>query len=268
MFDGGHGSGSNLVGYNEIIPDNPHAPYLSYIVRYGENSTGSFDFAFPLYSQTGYDDTWVNVSSGGNGQNWLEIQNVLDEPNSVSLYLYANDGEEAHSELISLAAREARHIDASLYITNGRSGSAYIYSNSPNSFIAQSMFYFRNNFGSITTMYGTQAGETIGGARSGTWNLFLGMYNWLRLFNTDAIEQDTLLTIYNGANIVSQNLIPLQPLSGIDIPLHDTSTYGTQTNSYGQLTIENDHIMGQLLRIHPATDALTFDYVFPTGTRR
>ena len=48
-LDGGHSNpGPNQFGLNEIVPEDPTAPYVAQLIRYGTNSQGGYDFAFPL----------------------------------------------------------------------------------------------------------------------------------------------------------------------------------------------------------------------------
>jgi hypothetical protein len=267
-IDGGHGFGPSRVGYVEIIPSRLDQPYLAKTTRYGENSSGGFDFAFPLYARSPLDKTWVGISSGGGGQNWVEIQNVLNSEIRVTITAHANTGVQTSSQTIRLAPRSGIHLEASPMVPNGLSGALEIESDTPESIIASSMFYFRDGLGRIEAMYGTQGGETVGGVRWGSWNLFLQMSNWLRLFNTSSTADTVRITVYNGTSVVYDGTAGIGAYSGFDLGLHEVARYGTATNNYGLVRIEADGIMSQLLRLRSAQGVGTYDFAAPTQVRR
>ena len=269
-YDGGHGSGPNRVGYNEIVPSDLNAPYIAMLVRYGSNSQGGYDFAFPLQAQAAYGDTWIGVSSGGGAQNWVEIQNVSADNATVNVEYYDNLGSAVAYDSFALAGPTARHVEAGALVTDGRSGAMRITNTSinPDTLIVQSMFYFRDATGSINSMYGTQGNSTIAGWRSGSWNLFLDQYNWLRVFNTCAWPMTVYLTTWGDAGVNSSSY-DLPAHGGRDFGLHDTATYHTAVNAYGRVNVNSACALTELLRIRPQSNGSgLFDYVAPTMVRR
>lgn len=266
-IDGGHGLGANNVGYLEITPANDASPYQAQLTRYGESSANSYDFAFPLVSQSGFSTSWLGISSGANAQNWVELQNILSEEIEVELDFFANDGTTAIDQRVfKLPPRSGYHVDASAIVNGGRSGAVLITSNRAKSLIAQSMFYFRNPQGSINAMYGKQAGSTVGGVRYGSWNLFLGMYNWLRIFNTSAEVRVVKLKIYNG-DLVTPGEFLLSGNNGFDLGLHETATYKTSLNSYGLIEVQGNDLLTEVIRIKPSGSGEP-DFVATTNVKR
>jgi hypothetical protein len=267
-IDGGHGSGPSQVGYVEIIPNQPNEPYVAFSTRYGSNGAGGYDFAFPLFAQKATSEAWVGISSGGGGQNWAEIQNVTTSAVRAMVVAHDNNGNTTYSELYKLAPRSGTHINASALVPGGLSGALHVYADIENSLSVQSMFYFRDSAGNIEAMYGTQSGETIGGTRWGSWNLFLGMSNWLRLFNMSPNDGAVQITVYNGNTTVYDETISIDALSGFDRGLHETNVYGTNVNNYGLVKVTAPTVMTQLLRLKPVSGTNQVDFTAPTPVRR
>ena len=272
-IDGGHGQGASVVGLNEIIPEDD-SPYQAELVRFGTLSAtgpeGSFAWAFPLVAQTGSSETqWAAISSGAGAQNWVELINAGSATAEVELTFYDNSGNELldGTQTIELAARAQRHIDASAALAVGASGAAQIVVSS-GSVAVNSMFYFRTSAGTVDTMYGSQGRTGSSGSISGSWNLFLDQFNWIRIFNTLDSTQEVTVSVENAGETTEQTLT-LAARSGVDVGLHDTTTYGTSLDSFGLVTIEGQSLLTDLLRIRSATNSNgDSDYIFPTEMRR
>lgn len=99
-----------------------------------------------------------------------------------------------------------------------------------------------------------------------SYNLYLGMYNWLRLQNDDFIEAPVLMRVYGpGPVLLREETVMLPPNGAVDLDLHNHERYGTAADSYGLVTIETlnrETITGQMLRIKPLTQGV-FDFVMP-----
>jgi hypothetical protein len=68
------------------------------------------------------------------------------------------------------------------------------------------LFYFRSSAtGSVTTLYGSAARETFGKELYGSYNLFLGMYNWLKLTNTQDEPINVTMTVYRGTEVAAKH---------------------------------------------------------------
>jgi hypothetical protein len=198
----------------------------------------------------------------------VEIQNISGFDIDVLVVAHDMTGAQTASETYPLAARTGRHIEASTLVPNGMSGVLQITASIDNSITAQSMFYFRDTSGHIDAMYGTQGGETIGGTRWGSWNLFLGMSNWLRVFNISPNDGMLQLTVYNGTQTVYDEVLDIDGSSGFDLGLHEITKYGTNSDNYGLVRIKGDSLMTQLLRLRPGSGGAQFDFAAPTPVRR
>ena len=270
-IEGGHGEGPSLVGLNEIIPGDSSAPYKAELVRYGSDGSAgvipsSYSFAFPLLARAGgAREQWMPISSGAGAVNWVEVANAANEPLTAEITLFDNYGNEvmaAHS--FPLAAHAQQHFNAGALLPAGASGAARIRSEREGAIAAQSMFYFYGAAGSVQAMYGSQAASPANGQLAGSWNLFLGMNNWLRIFNTTAEAVEVTLTVYNNG-LSRTSTFPLAGHSGTDLGLHETSTYGTSTDMYGMVDVEGSGLSAELLRIKPMIGGV--DFAMPTKVR-
>ncbi|MCB0325116.1 MAG: exo-alpha-sialidase, partial [Bdellovibrionales bacterium] len=263
-IDGGHGAGPNTVGYLEIEPTVGSAPYKAILTRYGVTASQNYSFAFPLLAQAANADIYVGVSTGAGAQNWLELQNIAADPTEVTLQTYSNQGELLQSQELTLPARQGRHLEIGALVPNGNSGYVRIMSAS-SALLAQSMFYVRDAAGSISAMYGSQASASRGGTRWGSYNLYLNMFNWLRVANTANESKTITLTVYPPGSAVQEFSFELGAHQGRDLGLHE-SGYGTAPDSYGVFSVSGESILTELIRIRP--DAAGFDFFAPTAVRR
>jgi|GEM_PF-143072 len=238
--------GPSQVGLNEIIPEDSAAPYLAQLYRYGGNAPAgqaptAYRFAFPLLARPGNGSSQVApISTGGGAANWFEIANTLETPVNVALSFYNNRGGLVGQQTVLLNAHAQQHINAGALVPNGDTGSVRIVPSVPNSVIGQAMYYYRHpQSGGITGMYGTQIRESLGADVSGSYNLFIQMYNWLRLTNLRGSETSITLTVYTSAGIPTQRTIVLPANGGTDLGLHETSVYGTRLDDYGVVRLND-----------------------------
>ena len=275
-MDGGHiVPGPSRVGLDTIIPQDPTAPYQAVLIRYGGNAppgrtADRYSFAFPLLARAGDGEIQrVPISTGGGAQNWLELINPTSGTVNIAIKAYGNNGQELLSTAVGLGAYQQQHLNIGSLLASGESGSAELQPSVPGSLIGQSMFYFRQGRGEIASMYGSSIRESYGTVLYGNYNLFLGMYNWLKLTNTLGTESSVAMTLYRGSQQISSHTILLPPHGGIDLGLHEGSVFGTIPDSYGVVRIEGDTagaIGSELLRLR--TDpAGGIDYAAPTSLR-
>lgn len=266
--------GTYRYGLNEVIPDDPEAPYLTQLFRYGGNSTpqyapSTYSFAFPLLGRGGTARTlYAPISRGADGENWLEVTSTGSGTDEVRVSFYSNSGTLQHMQTLNLAPHSQLHLPASQYLAPGESGSAVIQSVSGGPLIAQSMFYFRNGQNSILSMYGSQAREALGRELFGSYNRYLGMSDWLRLFNTRSTEARLDLTVYNPTQAPYQQTIVLAPHTGVDLGLHEQQ-YLTQPDTYGIVQLNPDFvgdIAADVLRFKTGAGG-SVDFAAPTAVR-
>lgn len=278
-IEGGHENpGPDNVGLIRVAPSDLTSPYIAQLVRYSGNAPvgtvpNNYYFAYPLIAQEGSNEVqYAPISTGANGVNWLEVVNTSQMPTEVYVELYDNQGKLVGAFDVYLESHGQRHINVGERLSAGNSGIAILRPQGSAAIIAQSMFYFFDAIsGNVTSMYGTQA-KTIspGTTLSGTYNLFLNNYNWLKVFNISNERVSVNLSVYADPNNPTVLSFELPPKSGRDLGLHESLAYGTTTNSYGVFKVESNKsssLVCELLRIRPHSDGAYIDYTAPTEVR-
>ncbi len=256
-IDGGHGLGRGVVGYNKITPENNNVLYKAELIRYGTkgNSTSNYSFAFPLLpSAGGAAEQWVSISSGGGGDNWIEVINTANSNVSGSLTLYDNAGRIVfhNPNALRLNPRQQKHFHASNLLPGGMSGAAKIKFNKAGALVSQSMFYFFKPTGSVAAMYGVPGTTPDSGKLVGAWNMHLNMYNWLRVFNTTSAAQEITIKVHNGSTVTTKKY-NLNPRQGKDFDLHNITKFHTSMNNSDVVELSGTSLQAELLRIKPTT---------------
>lgn len=270
-LDGGHITpGPNTVGLNMVVPDTPSSPYLAQLIRYGyaDSAGSSFSFAFPLLSKAGTGrQIHAPISTDYGAQNWVEVINTRAEPVDVLIDFYGYEGNLLQRLSQSMMPYSQYHVNASALLGLPDAGTVTITPKVRNSVIAQSMYYFRDwEEGKMLSMYGVQAREALGSKLVGTYNLFLGMTNVLRIMNPTSRTVTLDLTI-NHYNPPTRFIGEVPPHGLVDYWLHQTDYYGTAVDSYGVVSIETaepGQLLAQMLRtrIIPGEDEV--DFASPT----
>ena len=115
-------------------------------------------------------------------------------------------------------------------------------------------------FGSISAMYGSQSRESIGRELFGSFNLYLGMENLLKLFNTS--DQATTATVLvNGPASSAEKTVVIPANGTINLPLRDNSDCGTAGDSYGGVLVTTDEpgkLLSEVVRIRHLGEELDF----------
>ncbi|HMO17573.1 MAG TPA: right-handed parallel beta-helix repeat-containing protein [Oligoflexia bacterium] len=258
--------GPDKVGLLEIIPDTPDKTYSAMLIRYGEKSGSgnAYSFAFPLFAIRSPGLTQVlPISTGGSAQNWVEVLNTTSEQVIASLQFYNQEGVLFNESpiQISVPGRAQAHFNATSYLGLGAIGKVAI-SSSEASLISQSMFYFYDNLQSIATMYGSQAKDTSDTILSGSYNLYLGMFNWLKLLNMTGSLQEINLQVNSATGVINKSY-QLPANGSIDLGLHERENFGTRPDTYGAIKVTGNNIYSEVLRIRPSRHG-GFDYAFST----
>ncbi len=263
-----------MVGLHKILPRNQSAPYIAQLIRYGGNTDASaapseYSFAFPLVARAGSGRTLIApISTQFDESNWVELVNTSPAQVTADITFVDENGATVGSSRTVMPANSQAHFQASRLLAPGRSGSVIIRASRPNSLIAQSMYYFRDaQSGSVVAMYGSQANEILGRAIFGSYNLFLGMQNWLTIGN-NSNSAAQIQIIVNHANGSTEETISLEAYGSQIVPIHDASRFNTTSESYGTVELratEGANVWGQILRLKP--NGHSYDYAAPTLMR-
>lgn len=275
--------------------------HLVQLTRYGYREDGSIAFAFPLQavspqnnysSLTGTDDVIVPLSTMLSAQNWLELANTEDVRSKLQLEIFDAAGSRKHLQEVLLNPRAQQHINVNEFLGNAMTGHAVLSKmtriENDNSLgyeavvIAQSMHYFRNAEGGIDSIYGAEALPLSQSyrTRSGSYNLFLGMNNWVKIFNREKYPAEFHVAVFrSGAKFPMHHPVTVPANGSIDVPVHNSQIFFTQANTYGVVQViptgwltesgkgffgdfEPFAYSAQLLRVRMA-DANTVDFVAP-----
>ena len=228
-LDGGHGfAGHSNVGFHEILPSNPSVAYQAQLIRYGSNAMDgeiptSYSFAYPLIAKSGNGEL-INLfieTESELEENWLELVNTAEVPINVEIGYFREDGWLVKNSSVQIQPHAQVHLNASEVLREAGlvSGLVSLISDTSESLIAQSMFYARNIVsGSIDAMYGTQARESLEKRINGSYNLFLGMKNILRLANTSNRTVEATVEVSSSEGVaVKQIKIPAHGFSEIQV---------------------------------------------------
>lgn len=273
-LDGGHvNPGPDQIGLINITPQNDSAPYLALLIRYGaRDSLGiNFDFAFPLVAKTPSPGTlFAPVSSRFGGTSFLELVNTDSQPVTINYSVFNQSGQSVFSQARTLAPFSQHHEFVTPLLPEESIGLAEIQSSRPGVVIAQAMNYFsRPQDGRMKAIYGSQAREALGPRQLGSYNRFIGMNNWLRVFNTSNSEVGmTNSTDNTGAFGVPTPRI-LAPRAGTEFALHDSSTNNTVPNTYGLTEVTSSCSSFFIAEVIRQRNELSgdLDFALPTEVR-
>ncbi|MCB0324954.1 MAG: hypothetical protein KDD69_15330 [Bdellovibrionales bacterium] len=276
-IDGGHDlAGPSVVGMHKIVPLNISVRYLAQLTRFGGDVPAGFfpsqyRFAFPLVAKHGSSESvYAPISNRLQEFNWLEVVNITDQEVRVGISLHSASGTLLESIDATLAPNSQTHIDAAALLPPGEVGYAMVKPEAPKSIIAQSMVYFRDlASGSVTSLYGSQARPLSSCAQSGSFNLFLGMENWLTVANASLEPLDVVVSL-SGATVSSNTPYTIPAQGALSLPLHDGGVFGTTPNTYGLVTIRGGKpgigFFGEVLRLGKDAEGRV-DFSAPTAVR-
>ena len=276
-IEAGHENpGPNNVGLLIIRPADDDAPYLANLTRFGYDAlpgqpVTAFSFAFPLMSRGGTGRTmYTPLTTTVNTQNWLEVINTSGAATQAAVRFFRSDGSLIDEVNASLAAHGQQHYDVNARFGSDQVGFAEIDPSAAESVIAQSMVYMRDPAtGRIKAMYGSQAREALGRSFLGSYNLFLGMYDWLKLINPTASVLNATLVV-NSASGANETSVPIPARGSVDLGLHDGSVYGTSPDTYGVVEVQippSASLFSELLRLRMDSTTGQVDFAFPTEVR-
>lgn len=246
----------------KITPGSAGAPYLAQLFRYGAVSsspgvlTGRYAFGagFPARQPSTAAPLFAPVSRGGGALNWIEIVSTSAAPAEVVVEFFDWSGVVTRTENAELPGYGQKHLFANDALAAGSIGSVRL-TPAQGSIISQSMFYFPDGNGSVAGAYGSLARASAPDLQHGSYNLFLGMQNWLKLTNItgDAQTVTLKLALPSGAQSVSYRTLAAH--DSLDLGLHEFDAYGTLPDTYGMITVETSRsgaLLSELLRLRPA----------------
>jgi hypothetical protein len=273
-IEGGHSSvGSNSIGLQRIVPADLTSPYLASLIRYGSKNDSEFTFAIPFPAKSpGSGTQYLPVSHIPGEASWVEISNASPKTARVTISFYDNSGAFLSTRELTLSPYGQSHIGAHEELTENTTGHVRLSSSEQGSLIAFGVSYFVDSNGEISTAYGRHSRLALGSTLRGSYNLFLGMHNWLKVVNlSDSLAQATL-RVFRSSGAFYTETLSIPAYGAKDIGLHEGDRFGTTQNSYGSITItpisptSPGSIMAEVLRVKPATSD-QMDFSVPTIMR-
>ncbi|MCB0344298.1 MAG: carboxypeptidase regulatory-like domain-containing protein [Bdellovibrionales bacterium] len=272
--------GGDELGMNEVVAQDPDTPFILANMRYGANNpdgnpTEGYSFGFPLLGVSPSAKViHAPISRGSNALNYVELANGSSQPLPVTVKMFGNNGVLLATIPDTLQPHAQKHYDASSVLPPGGSGLVRVEAANGGALLGQSMYYFIKSNGRIASMYGSPLRSSYTNKIQGSWNLYLNMSNWLRIFNIRNVATPVTLRIPNQFGGMTVKNYTLAPRSGIDLGLHETYNYGTQLNAYGPLEIEtptDGAVFTEMLRLRNLTppwgSPTDPDFAMPTYVR-
>ena len=261
-IDGGHVlPGEDRYGYSEISPDSLIAPYQVFQVRYGSNAPASsspsryYFSSSNLASSVSSSPIYLPISEMGGVDNSTLLSNVGSTTASINIEVRTFTGEIYLKTEKVLRAKQTLSFDFSTFLDKNSTGLVCVTPSSDSEIIAESEFFFRDEFtGQLFTTYITPGKSVSGIELSGSYNLFLRAYNWLRLTNITNSEVVATLRLRRFDGEIFDKTVKLKAYSGADQPLHDYQTFSTSPNTYGTVQIipsKPGGVYSEIVRIVP-----------------
>ncbi len=269
--------GPRFYGLVEILPLDKNAPYLSQLVRIG-SAVGSdgginYPYAFPFKLRSGSSKLQlVPITTTLDSQSWLEVVNPSEFSTEVSVEFYLSSGEFRGIEKLSLTGHSQSHLSVNNHLGKDAVGYAKLQPIAGSLVFATGMVYSINDLtGKIRNVYGSQSAEAVPATRlAGSFNLFLGMSNWLKVINPGD-QPVTIKILTNTADGIHENKVVVPGGNSRDFGLHEAKAFGTSSQTLGVFQITSAsavNLFTELIRVRPdATDG-GVNFIFPTTVRQ
>ena len=249
--------GKGRAGINKILPANSTAPYFAALIRYGTARDASGLQYVAANSQlawsAGSTVVYGGISKGVPSQNWLELVNIKNSTVQATVDYYNQAGAVVARDTVSLPPLGQRHVSATQHLALGEVGHVRVVSSVADALIGQSVVYFLNGHPEegVPAVAG-KLRQTFGPSAAGSYNLFLGAYNWLKLTNLGSAATSYTLKLYTPDGNEHVHSGSLSGYAETDLDLHNPAIYPELTpDTYGLISIETGNqgtLMSELLR--------------------
>lgn len=224
-IDGGHQvAGPNRAGLIQIQPKDPSTAYIAMLARYASDYT----FAFGQTSSGGSgSENFVAITNLESQFGYFEVANTLDTSVRLFTKWYTANGLKMGEQAYRLRPKGILHIPAYQLLPTSTTGTLILSSDAQQALVGQMAVYeHRDDFVELTTVEHSPLSAGIGTDLFGSYNLYLGMSNWLRVFNLSSNK--TSLTLKVAGQEMAINLAPYArkdlAIHSLNIPVN---TYGT-----------------------------------------
>jgi hypothetical protein len=279
----GHQSGPGVYTA-QFQPKEGSGYYLAEITRYGTDlkpddpprPSFTHSFAINSFARGGAGDHLYAATTNDSGtcwtqSNWIEIVNVRSKLVTANLTFRSAFYTEPIVTSVAIPPLAQRHINASALLPEGGIGSVEIVSNEPGSLIAQSSVYFHDCASNrLQTSYTTPARIAGEDFQAGTFNLSIGMTNFLRVMNVKDTPSQIVLNVTRlDGSVLLNSPLELQAGETSDIRFNDLLTFQPEEPLYGVIRLEingSKRVVAESLRYLESADG-RMDFAFPTVVR-
>ncbi len=248
----------NRYGIVEVVPSRSGARYEAQLFRYGADQTvldgermSSFDLGDSC--SLGSDKKqYLSVSRGAGSQNWLELQNIGNTTELVSVNVFSNTGGLVESFSVALQPKASQHMDIVSEFLPGESGLVSIESSGGGRILAKSTAYFYRSDGRIQSAFNSEARGLIEEDGVGSYNTFRNQDNWLRLYNVSSKKVRVRITGFeqSGTTDGQSSEIEIEGQTGVDI--HLNGLLSLQPDAVGRVVVDPlspRSVLAELVRV-------------------
>jgi hypothetical protein len=249
----------------EVAPVIAGTDYTAQLFRYGVDQTTLGQEAVSAFSladncSTGVSgEQYVGVSKGAGAANWMELSNITNASQLVTVDVYSNTGGSVADFSFELTPYQTIHFDAGSGLADGESGVAKV--RSSGSILAKSTSYFYQADGRILTSETLEGRGLLDTTGSGSFNGFRNQLNWMRLFNVSGASVDATIS---GISQLGENLgsrtITLSGESGQDVNLNELFNIGTTDVGTVRLDISaGGTVLAEIVRVQHSDSGVLED---------
>ncbi len=166
----------------------------------------------------------------------MELSNVQDTAESVTVIAYSTTGTKLFERTVSLNAKGTSHFIVEEYVP-GEKGLVVVKSNSLNSVFANLMQYKRRNNGGIYYLYAVPLVPPIGNSLAGSYNTWIGHQNNLLIANFGSSNESVVInmTRLTGEKLINAEnaIVPSHGLNVLNLNEREAA------NNYGLVKVDS-----------------------------
>jgi len=235
----GHEVGTSRYGMIEWRPGNKQAIFQVRNIRYlYDNPWGlnSFATAFQLEGSIGSKGKQVVPLSTESSSAIIELMNPADTATTANVKIFSESGFLKESFDFFLAPKSSFHLVTDSILGLGERGVGVVQS-PDGSVMAVNMQYKRDTSGSIVSMHGVRARESLGFVLRGSYNTFLGQDSNLVLVNSSDQRSDVYLSMVraDGSAAVLGHSVSVPENGQAQVKLNDFDF----SDNYGVVTVHS-----------------------------
>jgi hypothetical protein len=168
---------------------------------------------------------------------------------------------------IALNPRATVHVPASSLLHGEPAGILSIDPSDDGALRIKGLEYTFDSNGKLSHALSVDSYEPFASELSGSFNLYLGMANWLRLANVSGEAQSLVISMHTAWGSISRH-VELSGYGRVDLPLHDDREYSLGPDTYGVISIAGagpGSCIAQLIR--QGFDGPNLDFSVATSVR-